>query len=1203
MRSSQPSVGFRLSRQQERLWRTSAHDQALVRGRVRVDGPINPMRLRERLHKLVARHEILRTNIDILPGTTQPIQIIAESRIDIDIHDFIAVARKDRNRVLANVEKELRFQRLDGSALHMEIIRFSDALHYLVVSVSPLCCDAFGLQNIVRELARSYDESRDAMAEESEPLQYADYSAWQEELQSTDDDAGIRYWRVRADTHLSAARLPLENATRNESSFKQKSITLRLPRRIVKAVSKLVERASASPQAVLLGAWVALLHRHSDARDISLHYSSEGRSGPIAQAIGAYSLDLPLTVHVEPHEEFEQFLSRLQAVLDEDREWLDYAPVAGAGASVGQLGFEYSNAMAPLRAGSVSMSLEAATTPSPPYRLRLKCRAEKNNFEVALYYNAAQFTIAAIERLIEQWTTLLDDVSRTPETTIGRSKLMSSAEQERSIRDLRASAAQTPLQGEGLHTLAERQAKVAPEAPALIYGNESWSYGELDRRAAALAEQLSALQIRAEDRVGLAIRNPLWMVTAIFAVLKAGGAYVPLDPDHPAERLSFVLEDAGVALLLTDAATVQIGSSSSCPRMILDRDVVANLDTGVRTSPSEGRLVGVNAQQLAYVIYTSGSTGQPKGVAVSHGAAVHSTLARHLRYREPVRGFLLASSFTFDSSIAGLFWTLGQGGRLCLPTTAELREPEALARLIERHELSHLLCLPSLYAILREHEHSRLRSLRTVIVAGERCPPRLALTHREGAPHACLYNEYGPTEGTVWSTVGEVSTESSLSFVSIGSPIAGVHVALLDERRELISQGLGGELHIGGAGLARGYLGRPDLTAERFVPNPFGRAGERLYRTGDLARYRADGNIEFLGRIDHQVKIRGFRIELGEIEAALTRLPQLREAVVIASEDGHGDKRLVAYVVAAEGAALEIAELRGALARELPDYMIPAAFVALDALPLTPNGKIDRRALPAPDLDAQIAHRYVAPRNATEEALCRIFADVLGIDRVGVDDDFFQLGGHSLLAMTLVETLRGHGLRTDVRTLFANPTPGRFALAMGDGGDVVVPPNLIPPGCGAITPDMLTLATLSQAEIDRIVAQAPGGASNIQDIYPLAPLQEGILFHHLIAQRGDPYLDARPARLRHRRADRRFSRRFAGGRRPAGHIAHGHRLGGLGRAHASGVARCDADRRGGFARRRRRRRRRAIAPTLRSARLSPRPTAGSDDARLPRARR
>ncbi|HYA81265.1 MAG TPA: AMP-binding protein, partial [Methylocystis sp.] len=314
------------------------------------------------------------------------------------------------------------------------------------------------------------------------------------------------------------------------------------------------------------------------------------------------------------------------------------------------------------------------------------------------------------------------------------------------------------------------------------------------------------------------------------------------------------------------------------------------------------------------------------------------------------------------------------------------------------------------------------------------------------------------------------------------------------------------ELYIGGVGLARGYVNRPDLTAERFVPNPFGESGTRLYRTGDLARHHEDGNIEFLGRVDHQVKIRGLRIELGEIEAALSRVEGVREAIVVAREDGAAGKRLVAYVTARESARLEAAALGAALQRELPDYMVPSAFVALEALPLTVNGKVDRKALPSPDFEGRAAHAYVAPRNATEETLCRIWAETLGVERVGIEDNFFELGGHSLLAMTLVERLRREGLASDVRTLFANPTPAELAEAIGDAGAVDVPPNLIPAGCTAITPDMVTLAKLSQDEIDRIVATVPGGAANVQDVYPLAPLQEGILFHHLLTVRGDPYV-------------------------------------------------------------------------------------------------
>ncbi|HTO78202.1 MAG TPA: condensation domain-containing protein, partial [Methylocystis sp.] len=340
----------------------------------------------------------------------------------------------------------------------------------------------------------------------------------------------------------------------------------------------------------------------------------------------------------------------------------------------------------------------------------------------------------------------------------------------------------------------------------------------------------------------------------------------------------------------------------------------------------------------------------------------------------------------------------------------------------------------------------------------------------------------------------------------IGRPISNTQIYIVDDWLNPVPIGVAGELYVGGAGVARGYLNRPELTAERFIPNPFGEAGARLYRTGDLARYREDGNIEFLGRVDHQVKIRGFRIELGEIEAALCRLPQLREAIVVAREDAVTGKRLIAYVTAREHAMLDTAALRAALQSELPDYMVPSAIVVLDRLPLTPNGKVDRKALPSPDFAAQAAQAYVAPRDAVEETVCRVWAEVLGLERVGVEDDFFALGGHSLLAVTLIERLRKEGLASDVRTLFAHPTPSGLAQRLGGASAIAVPQNLIPEGATAITPDMLTLAKLAQAEIDRIIAKVPGGAANVQDIYPLAPLQEGVLFHHLLAGSGDPYL-------------------------------------------------------------------------------------------------
>ena len=539
----------------------------------------------------------------------------------------------------------------------------------------------------------------------------------------------------------------------------------------------------------------------------------------------------------------------------------------------------------------------------------------------------------------------------------------------------------------------------------------------------------------------------------------------------------------------------------------IDTDPVTS--NKVQSSP----LCEVNPDNTAYVIYTSGSTGQPKGIRVLHRGLSNSTFARIAFYPEAVKSFLLLSSFTFDSSLAGIFWTLSVGGTLVLPPDQSRWELDSLSRLVEKHQVSHLLCVPSLYKTLIETSPSeRLASLQVAIVAGESCPATLVKDHFSRLPHAALYNEYGPTEATVWCSVYRCEPGDESNLVPIGRPIANTQLYVLDSHMQVVPEGVPGELHVGGEGVSGGYLNRPQLTAERFVPNPFDSTpGARLYKTGDLARFLPDGNIEYLGRIDHQVKVRGFRIELGEIEAALLSHPGVREVVVIAREDTPDDKRLVAYYTAVEtsaaNAALDVEQLRTLLQARLPEYMVPAAYVRLTAMPLTPNGKLDRKALPAPEADAYAVRAYEAPQGEIETALAAIWGDVLKLDRVGRHDNFFQLGGHSLLAVILIERLRRKGLQVDVRALFAASTLAELAATVEAKANIIaIPPNRIPAGCTALTPEMLPLATLTQDEIDQVVESVPGGVANVQDIYSLAPLQEGILFHHLMSGEGDPYL-------------------------------------------------------------------------------------------------
>ncbi len=669
--------------------------------------------------------------------------------------------------------------------------------------------------------------------------------------------------------------------------------------------------------------------------------------------------------------------------------------------------------------------------------------------------------------------------------------LLGEAERHRLLIEWNATAS-AYAQDACLHTLFEAQAGLRPAATAATFENQRLSYGALNARANRLAHALRRRGVGPEVVVGLCVERSLEMIVGLLGVLKAGGAYLPLDPGYPEERLGFMIADAAPALILTQEA-LRGRLPDHVATLCLDAEWAAVAGESDGDPCAETR-----AQNLAYVIYTSGSTGKPKGVASTHGGIPSLAAAQRARFGVNEQSRVLQfAALGFDAALSELAMTLSCGACLVLPREDE-RSGERLIGLLRRERITHATLPPAVLPTLAATPELALECL---IVAGEACP--IEATKRWAVGRRMI-NAYGPTEATVCATMSEALVAGEAA--PIGRPISNTQIYVLDDRMTPVPVGVAGELHIGGAGLARGYLKRPDLTAARFVPNPFGGAGERLYRTGDLARYRADGNIEFLGRVDHQVKIRGFRIELGEIEAALSRLPQVREALVLAREDVPGEKRLVAYVTGDEGARPDAAALRAGVSRELPDYMVPSAFVVLEALPLTPNGKVDRKALPAPDGAAQLARRYVAPRNAAEEALCRIFAEVLRLERVGVEDNFFELGGHSLFAVTLVERLRREGFASDVRALFSHPTPGALAGVVGGGAAVEAPPNLIPADCAAITPQMLTLAQLSQADVDRIVAQVPGGAANVQDIYPLAPLQEGILFHHLMAEKGDPYL-------------------------------------------------------------------------------------------------
>ncbi|MGO3354903.1 MAG: amino acid adenylation domain-containing protein, partial [Halomonas sp.] len=651
-----------------------------------------------------------------------------------------------------------------------------------------------------------------------------------------------------------------------------------------------------------------------------------------------------------------------------------------------------------------------------------------------------------------------------------------------------------------VHHLIEQQTAATPETTALVFEDQSLSYAELNTRANRLAHYLIDLGVKPETHIGIAMERSIEMVVGLLAILKAGGAYVPLDPDYPAERLAYMVEDSGIELLLTQQHlrdTLPVAGSLSV--IELDRLNVTQHDS---TNPE----VTLHGEHLAYVIYTSGSTGRPKGAANRHHA-----LTNRLQWMQEAYGLtvddvvLQKTPFSFDVSVWEFFWPLIQGARLVMAPPGSHREPAQLVELIRTHGITTLHFVPSmLQAFLAHGEVERCTSLTRLICSGEALPAELQNQVFARLPRTGLYNLYGPTEAAIdvthWSC-----QDDGRNHVAIGQPIAGIRTYVLDGDLNLAPPGVAGELYLGGVGLARGYLHRPDLTSERFVADPSAQ-GERLYRTGDLVRWRVDGQLEYLGRLDHQVKIRGLRIELGEIEAELLAQPEVHEAVVVAQE-GPGGSRLVAYVVPQADSELDTSSLREALSQKLPDYMVPGVVVTLEALPLNANGKVDRKALPITNLAS--SSQYEPPQGEVEEALAAIWSEVLGVEQVGRYDNFFELGGHSLLALKVLEQMRHRGLPVQVRTLFQRPELAAFAQALTqtpEQAEIIIPPNLIPHDCQELQPEMLTLIDLNTEEIGAIEAAVPGGATNIQDIYPLASLQEGILFHHRLQQRGDTYV-------------------------------------------------------------------------------------------------
>ncbi|WP_353175961.1 non-ribosomal peptide synthetase [Delftia acidovorans] len=1122
------------------LWQLEPAGTAYhISGALRLLGTLDVLALQQSFDALVARHESLRT-VFRMGGDGQVVQVIAAQgsvRVEqTDLSELPAAQRQEQLEQAAAAVHRQPFDLQTGPLLRVGLIRESAEAHLLVVAMHHIVSDGWSMQIIVDEFVQQYRARCQGQVPQAAPLplQYADYAAWQRQwLEAGERQRQLAYWRTQlGDTH-PVLQLPTDHPRRPGADHVAASHGLQLPAGLVGSLRRRAQAQDATLFVLLLAGLQAVLHRYTGQEDIRVGVPIANRHRVETQGtVGFFVNTQVLRATLDGRMGLAQLLDQArqaaqgaQAHQDLPFEQLVEAlqPERNAGTQpLFQVLFNHQrqDRSALQQLPGLELQEHALQGQGAQFELTVDTTEDAQGcLHLRLTYARELFEAATIGALAGHYVAMLQALADDPARKVGEVALLGAAELHRQQAWGRAAGlpADRPAAAQTLHGRFASQALARAGAQALSFEHHVLGYAELDAQANRLAHRLITLGVRPETRVGIAMQRSVQMVVGLLAILKAGGAYVPLDSDYPADRLAHMVEDSGIALVLTQAA-VRERIPGAAALQVLEIDTL-DLSGEPGTDPQ----VEVSADSLAYVIYTSGSTGRPKGAQLSH-----RNVARLLDATDAWFGFgsddvwTLFHSYAFDFSVWEIFGALCTGGRLVVVPYWVSRSPQDFLALLRAERVTVLNQTPSafgqlVHAVEQDEEGGAGLALRHVVFGGEALEPESLRPwfDRFGDQSPQLINMYGITETTVHVTYREITRkdlDGGLSPVGVAIPDLGLYV--LDGSLSLLPQGVAGELYVAGEGLARGYLNRAGLSAERFIANPFTQAGERLYRTGDLVRWSAQGELEYLGRADQQVKIRGFRIELGEVQSQLLAQPEVREAVVLAKEST-GGARLVAYV--SLNSPVEDGWLKDRLGQALPDYMVPSAIVALDALPLTANGKVDRKALPEPEMAG--AQEYEAPQGELEETLAKIWAEVLGVECVGRQDGFFELGGHSLLALGLLERVRAQGLRVQVRTLFQHPRLAEFAQAVLEeqqeqqgeqgeqvAGEIDVPPNGIPEGCTAITPDMLTLVALDEEEIARIAAAVPGGAANIQDIYPLAPLQEGILFHHLLQSGGDVFV-------------------------------------------------------------------------------------------------
>ena len=1067
---------------------------------IRMTGTLSPEALERSLNEIVRRHEILRTTLDVVDD--QPVQIVSTS-LHVPLQQFDFSERADREQAAQDAAVEEAANRIDlknGPLVRAKLIRLEQEDHVLLLTMHHIIFDGWSRRILVDELASLYEAfcaGRPSPHPEL-PLQYADFAVWQRQhLQGENLDELLNYWKQQMAGAPKTLDLSTDRPRPAVQSFRGATANFSLSAELTEGLNRLARQAGATLFMTLLAGFQALLSRYSGQDDIVVGAPIANRSrAEVEGLIGLFANTLALRTSLAGDPSFRDLLGRVKEValgayahqdMPFERLVEELRPERSLGHNpLFQVIFSLQNAPRPAfqLPGLQLKPLGALSNVAAKFDLSFFLFEGPDGLQGKVEYDTDLFDGSTIQRMLRHYQELLQGAVADPETRVSKLPLLTSEERQQILVGWNATAADYP-QDTCLHELIAQQARQGPERVAVECGSQQMSYGELHHRSNQLARYLQKRGVGPDVLVGMLVSRTTDLLVAILGVLKAGGAYVPLDPIYPKDRIAVILGDTSAPVVLTDQAVADALPESASERIYVDTDWPTIAKESAEDLPRSA-----GPANLIYVLYTSGSTGKPKGAQIEHRNVVNFLSSMRRKPGLTAEDVWLAvTTLSFDFSVLELYLPLLVGAKVVLASREQASDPEQLRGLLASSKITAMSATPATWRMLLESGWDGVHGLK-LFCGGEALSPDLAnqLLPRCGE----LWNVYGPTETTVCSHLYRVTSELS-QIAPIGVPNFNVTMYLRDKHGELVPVGVPGELYIGGAGVARGYQNRPDLTAERFVANPFS-PGQRLYRSGDIASYLPDGNLRFHGRVDFQVKIRGFRIELGEIETVLASHPSVERVVVVVREDQPGGKRLVAYVVAKAEQDPTTAELRAHLERSLPEYMVPSIFVKLQSFPINANGKIDRQALPIPDWSQLGTAAKNSPSDDLESILVRVWENVLGIPNIGVEDNFFDLGGHSVLAVRLLsEAEKVVGRKIPLASLFRGSTVASLAKLLREGSESKPEPLVaqFQPGNGETLPFFAVAAPGVRAIGYGLLARHFGQGQGFYKLQAQSPIVQG----------------------------------------------------------------------------------------------------------------